>query len=42
MDNFQFSILETFELGTANSEILEREKYWKKVLKTKEFGYNDN
>lgn len=42
-DNFQYSILEIFpktELGKTKA--LEREVYWKDVLKTREFGYNDN
>lgn len=40
--NFQYSILETFILDTERDEIIAREQYWKKVLKSKEFGYNAN
>ena len=40
--NFQYSILETFTLDTDRNEIIAREQYWKKVLKSKEFGYNAN
>lgn len=42
-DNFQYSIMEIFpktELGKTKA--LERENYWKEVLKTRDFGYNDN
>lgn len=41
--NFQFSILEVFlNQDSNNIQILEREKYWKKVLDSKNHGYNDN
>ena len=41
--NFQFSILEVFLNQDSNNEqILEREKHWKKVLDSKNHGYNDN
>lgn len=42
-ENFQYSILEILphtELGKEKA--LQREAYWKGVLKTREFGYNDN
>lgn len=42
-NNFYYSILEIFpknELG--KDKALERESYWKKVLKTREKGYNEN
>lgn len=42
-NNFQYSLLEIFpknEMG--KDKALERESYWKTVLKTREFGYNDN
>lgn len=39
--NFQFSILET--LGDKSDEsINSREEHWKQVLKSRDFGYNDN
>lgn len=41
--HFQYSILEIFsknEIGKQKA--LNREKYWKNVLKSKEFGYNAN
>jgi len=40
--NFCFSILETRNSNSDDEEIKEREKYWKSILLTKEFGYNDN
>lgn len=40
--NFRYSILEIFKSTTDDDAILEREKWWKKVLMTKEFGYNKN
>lgn len=40
---FQFSILEVFLNQDSNNEhIREREIYWKKVLDSKNHGYNDN
>ncbi len=41
-DNFYFSILETFNYDADDKTIIEREKYWKEILKTRKFGYNDN
>jgi hypothetical protein len=40
--NFQFSILEIRDTKTFDSEIIEREQFWKNVLLTKEYGYNKN
>lgn len=40
--NFQFSILEIRSNITEDTVIIEREAYWKKVLKSREFGYNEN
>lgn len=40
--NFQYTILENFN-GRVNPEIvLEREKWWKNVLHSRQHGYNDN
>ena len=39
---FQFSILEVFKLNRDDEDIIQRETYWKKVLKSKDFGYNKN
>lgn len=41
-DNFQYSILEIFPKTIDTNKVLEREAYWKKVFKSKEYGYNDN
>lgn len=40
---FQYSILEIFsKTETGKEKSLQRETYWKKVLRSREFGYNDN
>ena len=39
---FQWSLLENFDESTDDSIILEREKYWKLVLNSKNQGLNDN
>ena len=43
-ENFQFTLLETFgkTMPKAKEKVLEREKYWKRVLMTREHGYNAN
>ncbi len=41
-ENFYFTILETFNQNTDDQIIIERECYWKNVLRTRDFGYNDN
>lgn len=40
--HFWFSILEIFKSTTDNDTIIDREQWWKKVLQTKDFGYNEN
>ncbi len=40
--NFRYSILDYFSENTDNKEILKRESWWKKVLLSRERGYNDN
>jgi len=40
--NFQFSIIEHYDMTVSDKYILEREKYWKKVLNTVDNGYNSN
>ena len=40
--NFTFSILEVFKNTADSDEIIKRESYWKKVLASREFGYNSN
>lgn len=40
---FQYVILEIFpKTETGKEKSLQREAYWKKVLRSREFGYNDN
>ena len=39
---FQYSILEIADTHSSDDYILQREKYWKDVLRTREFGYNSN
>jgi hypothetical protein len=40
--NFQFSILEICSAKTDNSVIISREQFWKRVLITRDFGFNKN
>lgn len=39
---FRFSILEISDLHSSRQEVLERESHWKRVLLTREHGYNAN
>lgn len=42
-DNFQFAILEIFNKNEdGKRKALSRETHWKKVLRTKDYGYNAN
>lgn len=41
-DNFQYSILENYNAKVDDSIILSRESFWKKILLTRQFGYNSN
>lgn len=40
--NFNFSILDIYKSTTDDQVILDREVWWKEVLKTRQFGYNEN
>lgn len=40
--NFQFTILETRSMNAEDNEIVSRESFWKDILLTRTFGYNDN
>lgn len=40
--NFQFSILEVRPNITEDEGIIAREAHWKSILKSREFGYNEN
>ncbi len=39
---FNYSILQIADSNTSDAEILERESYWKKILLSREHGYNLN
>ncbi len=39
---FQYSILENYNARMEDDEILKRENWWKEVLKSRDFGYNEN
>ena len=41
-DNFQYSILENYNAKVDDSIIRERESWWKEILQSRKFGYNDN
>lgn len=40
--NFQYTILENYNSTIDDSIVLDRESYWKDVLCSRKFGYNDN
>lgn len=42
MNNFCFSLLENYNSRTDSKMIISREQWWKKVLLTREYGYNKN
>lgn len=44
LDNFYFSVLETFSLTASDDEIISRESYWKDVFNSRDSkqGYNKN
>ena len=44
-DNFKFTLLERYEIGTELEFIISRENYWKRVMLSRKndgYGYNDN
>ncbi|MGB4405296.1 MAG: GIY-YIG nuclease family protein [Sphaerochaeta sp.] len=41
-ENFQYSILEVITKNDNQAYIDKRELYWKKALRSRDFGYNDN
>lgn len=41
-NNFRYSILDIYKSTTDDTIIINRENWWKKVLQTREFGYNKN
>ena len=40
--NFRYSILDVYKSSTQDKIILERESWWKSILMTRQFGYNEN
>lgn len=40
--NFKYSILDIYKSTTDDQIILDRENWWKKVLQSRQFGYNEN
>lgn len=41
-EHFVYSILEVYKSSTDDALIIEREQWWKKILMTREFGFNNN
>ena len=41
-NNFKYSILDIFKSTIDDKVILGRESWWKEVLQSREFGYNQN
>ena len=42
-NNFNFTLLEWFTLGTDKDYIISRENYWKNTMLSRgKYGYNDN
>jgi len=41
-NNFHYAILEVFPRKASPDRVLERERFWKEVLRTRDFGYNAN
>jgi hypothetical protein len=42
VENFQYAVLEIADKQATLEQIMRRENYWKEVLKSREFGYNQN
>ena len=40
--NFKYSILDIYKSTTDDQIIIERESWWKEILKSRKFGYNEN
>ena len=41
-ENFMYSILDIYKSTTDDQTIIERESWWKDVLQSRRFGYNEN
>ena len=42
VQHLQFSVLEVCDLNASKDYVISRETHWKNVLRSREFGYNDN
>jgi len=40
--NFTYSILDIYKSTTTDQIIIERENWWKEILQSRKFGYNEN
>lgn len=40
--NFKYSILDIYKSTTEDQIIIERESWWKEILQSRQFGYNEN
>ncbi len=40
--NFRYSILDIYKSTTDDQAIIDRESWWKEILQTRQFGYNEN
>lgn len=40
--NFQLSVIETMTMKSDDQTVIAREQFWKRVLRSREFGYNRN
>lgn len=41
-DNFRYSILDIYKSTTDDQIIIDRENWWKEILQSRKFGYNEN
>lgn len=41
-ENFRYSILDIYKSSTDDQIIIDRESWWKQVLQSRKFGYNEN
>jgi hypothetical protein len=41
-ENLSFALLEFWSMRTPDDHVIERERYWKRVLLSREFGHNKN
>ncbi len=41
-NNFRYTLLEIYRSTVNDDDIIERESYWKNILLTRKFGYNEN